>query len=172
MLAINHLSMLDPIIVGALIPRPIHFMAKRELFEYPLLGWLLPRVYAFPVRRGQADREALTHALAVLRSGGMVGIFPEGTRSDRARLLELQGGTAFLALKSGAPVVPIAIVGTELAMPRGARWPRRVKVSVRVGEPLPVRQAAWGGQLKERVQNLSGHIAVELGRLMDQLLSG
>ncbi|HEY8486776.1 MAG TPA: lysophospholipid acyltransferase family protein [Limnochordales bacterium] len=172
-LAINHLSMLDPILIGALVPRVVHFMAKEELFRYPLLAPVLRWVHAFPVRRGQPDREALARALAILRRGEVVGIFPEGTRGVEGRLLPLQAGTAFLALKSGAVVVPVAIVGTHRAMPRGAWWPRRVGVLVRIGEPLPVAagQVREGGLRRAELQQLSARIHHALHRLVTQLLS-
>ena len=171
-LAINHLSMLDPILVGAVMPRTVHFMAKEELFRYPLLGWLLRRFHAFPVRRGQADREALSRALAVLKAGEVVGIFPEGTRSPDGQLLPLQGGTAFLALKSGAAVIPVAIAGTHRAMPRGALWPRRTRVEIRVGEPMALGPAPSGSVRREQLEAVSQSITLALHRLVNQLLSG
>ena len=171
-LAINHLSMLDPILVGAVVPRVVHFMAKEELFRYPLLGWLLRCLHAFPVRRGQADREALSRALAVLKAGGVVGIFPEGTRSADGQLLPLQGGTAFLALKSGAAVIPVAIAGTHRAMPRGALWPRRARVQIRIGEPLCPGMAGSGSVRREQLQAVSESITLALHRLVNQLFSG
>ena len=171
-LAINHLSMLDPILVGAVMPRVVHFMAKQELFRYPLLGWLLRRLHAFPVRRGQADREALARALDLLRAGEVVGIFPEGTRSADGQLLPLQGGTAFLALKSGAAVIPVAIAGTHRAMPRGALWPRRVRVQIRIGEPVRLSLPAPGSVRKGELQAVSESITLALHRLVHQLFSG
>lgn len=169
--AINHLSLLDPILVGAALPRPVHFMAKEELFRYPLLGLLLRWVRAFPVRRGEADREAIASGLRILQAGGVVGIFPEGTRSLDGRLLSLQGGTAFLALKSGAPIVPVAISGTERAMPKGAWWPRRVAVRIQVGTPIQ-RLPDNGAAFKDRLQELSRSLAQELARLLNQPFSG
>ena len=171
-LAINHLSMLDPILVGAVVPRVIHFMAKEELFRYPGLGWLLRRVHAFPVRRGQADREALATALQLLRAGEVVGIFPEGTRSADGRLLPLQSGTAFLALKSGATVVPVAIAGTQQAMPKGALWPRRARVRIQVGEALAASAPSGPGARKAQLQEVSETITQAMHRLLSQLMAG
>lgn len=171
-LAINHVSMLDPILVAAALPRPVHFMAKEELFRYPLLGWLLRWLHAFPVRRGQPDREAIARALSVLKAGGVVGIFPEGTRSLDGRLLPIQGGTAFLALKSGAAVFPVAIVGTHRAMPKGAWWPRRACVQIRVGEPLRLPEGTQGPVRRAELEAVNARIRHELHRLVNQLLSG
>lgn len=170
-LAINHLSMLDPILIGAVMPRPICFMAKEELFRYPLLGRILRWVNAFPVRRGEPDRDAIQYALKRLREGHVVGIFPEGTRSLDGRLLELHGGTALLALKSGAPILPVAITGTQRAMPKGAWWPRRVYVEIRIGQLLPVDPAPATGT-KARIAATSQRLAASLSELLGQSLAG
>ena len=171
-MAINHLSMLDPILVGAVIPRPICFMAKEELFRYPVLGRILRWVHAFPVRRGEPDREAIQYALRRLREGQVVGIFPEGTRSPDGRLLELQGGTALLALKSGAPILPVAITGTQRAMPKGAWWPRRVPVEIRIGHLLPVEPTDPATSTRARIAATSQRLAASLSELLGQSLAG
>lgn len=130
----NHLSWLDPPLVGTVLPRKVHFMAKHELFRKPLAAWVLRRLGAFPVRRGQPDRWALRHALDLLDRGAVVGLFPEGTRS-RGRLGPFEPGAALLAIKSGAPVLPVAIAGPY-------RPGRRVRV--RIG--VPFRVAGSGGE--------------------------
>ena len=170
LLAINHLSMLDPILVGAVIPRPIYFMAKEELFRYPLLGRILRWVHAFPVRRGEPDREAIQYALKRLQEGQVVGIFPEGTRSLDGQLLTLHGGTALLALKSGAPILPVAITGTQLAMPKGAWWPRRVPVEIRIGHLLSVEGAPTAGT-RARIAETSRRLADSLKELLAQSMA-
>ncbi|MEW6047981.1 MAG: lysophospholipid acyltransferase family protein [Bacillota bacterium] len=170
-LAINHLSMLDPLLIGVVMPRPVCFMAKDELFRYPLLGQVLRWVYAFPVRRGEADREAIHHALKLLREERVVGVFPEGTRSRDGQLLELQGGTALLALKSGAPILPVAIAGTERAMPKGAWWPRRIAIDIRVGQLLTTGSESTSGK-KERIAATSHRLAEQLRELLGQRLPG
>ncbi|MFO7264827.1 MAG: lysophospholipid acyltransferase family protein [Bacillota bacterium] len=132
----NHLNYLDPFIMGAVFDRPLHFMAKAELFEKRWLAWLLRKAYAFPVRRGRSDRQAIRHALNVLKEGHVVALFPEGTRSKTGELLELQRGAALLALHSGAPIIPMVILGGYEALAGGRKFPRRVPIRVRVGEPL------------------------------------
>jgi 1-acyl-sn-glycerol-3-phosphate acyltransferase len=133
-LAANHRSFLDPFIIGTCVFRPVYFVAKKELFDKRWQGWLLNRLGAFPVKRGQSDEESTQTALAVLARGGAVVIFPEGTRHREGPLHEPRRGVGRLALESGAPVVPIALTGTERAR-RGWRV-RPVKVCVRLGRPL------------------------------------
>jgi 1-acyl-sn-glycerol-3-phosphate acyltransferase len=111
LLCANHISNLDPPLVGVTSPRPIHYMAKDELFKAPVLGKLLPSVNAFPVKRGLSDREALRKGLSVLKEGGVLGLFPEGTRSKTGELGKGLAGAGFFALRSQAQVVPCAIIG-------------------------------------------------------------
>lgn len=166
-LAANHSSLLDPPLVGGAVRRPVRFMAKDELFRPPLFGRVLRAMGAFPVRRGRPDRQAIKLALRILESGGVVGMFPEGTRGDGRVLLDPQGGAAMLALKSGAALVPMAIKGSGAVMPKGARLPRRVKVSVVVGRPFRVGNAR--GLLDKEVQDAtSRRIMQEIGRLLQE----
>ena len=133
-LAANHRSFLDPFAIGCCVRRPIYFMAKRELFEGRLKRRLLNALGAFPVRRGEADTEAVVTARAVLARGDAVVIFPEGTRIRHGSLARPHRGLGRLALESGAPVVPVAVTGSERAR-RGWRI-RPVRVRVRCGPPL------------------------------------
>ncbi len=154
LLAGNHLSYLDPILLWCMSPRPVHFMAKRELFEKGFMAWLLPRLWAFPVSRGEPDRTAIVTATELLRSGEIVGVFPEGQRREAGSeevIGEAQGGAAFIALRAGVPVVPVAFVGTERAMPRGAYYPRFARVTIYVGEPIDLKEIAPDAGRKERV---------------------
>ncbi|REJ36364.1 MAG: 1-acyl-sn-glycerol-3-phosphate acyltransferase [Bacillota bacterium] len=135
--AANHVNYLDPLVIGSALPRTVHFMAKHELFENRILAWILPRVHAFPVRRGQPDRQAIRWALDILAAGEVLGIYPEGTRSETGELKDIHSGAALIALKSGAPVVPLAVIGLEKALDAGARrWPRRTPVTIRMGPPI------------------------------------
>lgn len=133
----NHVNYLDPLVIGAALPRTVHFMAKHELFENRVLAWILPRVHAFPVKRGQPDRQAIRRALDILAAGEVVAIYPEGTRSETGELQDMHGGAAMIALKSGAPVVPLAVIGLEIATDAGQRrWPRRTRVTLKMGPPI------------------------------------
>ena len=128
--AANHRSFLDPFVIAASLPwrKPMCYVAKRELFEKRWQGWLLSRCGAFPIRRGESDEEAMTTARVVLERGGTVCIFPEGTRIRSGSLAVPKRGVGRLALQTGAPVLPVAIVGSEHVR-RGWRIrPRKVKL--------------------------------------------
>jgi glycerol-3-phosphate dehydrogenase (NAD(P)+) len=133
-LAANHRSFLDPFAIGCCIRRPIYFVAKQELFKNPLVGWFLNCMGAFPVRRGDADEESVHTALTLLERGSAVVIFPEGSRIRAGSLAAPKRGVGRLALQSGAPVVPIAITGSERA--RDGWKIKPVKVHLRCGPPL------------------------------------
>lgn len=108
-LCANHTSLLDPPLLGTPLKRKVHFMAKAELFDIPLLGTIITKVGAFPVKRGGVSKESIRLAITLLKEGRMMGIFPEGTRSNAGGMGKK--GAASLALKSGAAVVPVAIIG-------------------------------------------------------------
>jgi 1-acyl-sn-glycerol-3-phosphate acyltransferase len=131
-----HSPYLDPPLLGSAIWRPAWFMAKAELFERPLLSWLCRGLHAFPVRRGAGDRAALKHTLNLLDQGEMVAIFPEGTRSKTGELGPPEVGVGMIALRSGAPVIPIAITGTNVMLPRGAKMLHPARIRVKIGAPL------------------------------------
>lgn len=140
-LAANHVSWYDPPALEFGLGIPIRWMAKREVFEWPLLGGVLRGIGCFPVRRGEADRRALETALRVLAAGRPLGFFPEGTRSRDGRLRRAKPGIGFLARQSGVPLVPIAIEGTYGISP-GLR-PARVRISV--GEPFRAEDLGTAG---------------------------
>lgn len=111
LLCSNHIHNLDPTLVGAFIKRQTRFMAKAELFKAPILKAILPKVGAFPIRRGMSDRQALRTGLKLLKDSEVVGVFPEGTRSKTGKLGEGLAGVGFFALRSNAHVVPCAVIG-------------------------------------------------------------
>ena len=131
-----HRSNLDFAFTLFISPRKVFFMAKDSLFHVPVLGGLLVRLGAFPVRRGTADRESMSAAEEVLRQGQALVLFPEGTRKEGLEVQTLHDGAMFVASRAGATVVPVGIGGSERAMPHGAKFPRPVKIRIIVGEPI------------------------------------
>jgi 1-acyl-sn-glycerol-3-phosphate acyltransferase len=146
LLVSNHVSMLDPPLVGGAAPRPLVFMAKEELFRIPLFGRLIRALNARPVRRDGSDMRALKAALAVLAEGHAVLVFPEGTRGEEGGTLrEGKPGVGMLAVLSGAPVVPVFVSGSGAALPRGRALPRPTKVRVSFGPPLTFKSEGKNG---------------------------
>jgi 1-acyl-sn-glycerol-3-phosphate acyltransferase len=133
-----HRSNIDFGFSGLLTERKIFFMAKEELWTKPWFGRLLEALGVFPVRRSGTDRESVSRAEEVLRRGEVLVMFPEGSRRFGDRVDVLQEGVAFLAARTGAPILPVGIFGSERAMPKGAKFPKPLKVTVSVGDPLPV----------------------------------
>ena len=135
--ASNHGSHLDPPLLGHALGRPVAFMAKSELFEIPLLGRVIRACGAYPVRRGASDREAIRTATAKLEEGWATGVFLDGTRQANGRVNNPLPGAALLAARSGAPLLPVAIVNSHRALGSGRLWPRLVQLQLRVGAPIP-----------------------------------
>ena len=133
-IASNHRSFLDPFVIATIARRPLYYVAKEELFRNRLTGWLLNHLGAFPVRRGESDTDMIDTAKAILARGDAVLIFVEGTRIRPGALGRPRRGVGRLALETGAPVVPVAVIGTE-AIRKGWRI-RPHKVRIRIGAPL------------------------------------
>lgn len=136
-----HRSNVDFALAIFITPRKTFFMAKDSLWKVPFLRWMISTMGAFPVKRGTADRESLDKARSVLRDGQPLVLFPEGTRQSGPTVSELHMGAAFVALHTGAQIVPVGIAGTEEVMPKGAKFPRPHRISIVVGKPIEVPEA-------------------------------
>lgn len=170
LLAGNHVSYMDPVLLWCASPRPVHFMAKSELWDSRFIAWVLPRLWAFPVNRGEADRTAITTATELLKSGELVGVFPEGSRAkeEQVELGSAHGGAAFIALRADAPMVPVAFTGTEKVWPRGQRLPRLARTHIRIGAPVyPAHVLPEAGR-KERVEALTAHVMKRITEELDE----
>ncbi|WP_026369269.1 lysophospholipid acyltransferase family protein [Kallotenue papyrolyticum] len=132
----NHLSIADPPILLAYIPRQAHWMTKAEAFEQWPLSWLLPPGEPIKVHRGKPDRQALREAENYLKRGEAVVIYAEGTRSRRAEAQEARAGVVFLAQRTGAPIVPVGIAGSERIFSKRFPWYRRAAVRLTFGPPF------------------------------------
>ena len=145
LLCCNHINNFDPIVLGIMAPRPVHYMAKEEIFRVPVLGSIVRKCNAFPVKRGMSDREALRKGLSVLKDGHVLGLFPEGTRSKTGELGKGLAGSGFFALKTDAYVVPCAIIGPYKSL-------RKLKVVY--GRPIAMEEAKKTKASAEQVTEL------------------
>lgn len=160
-IAANHISLWDPPVIGVALSREIHFMAKEELFKNPIFGWIIRSLNAFPVRRGFADRTAIRIAMDLLEDDQVIGLFPEGTRSKTGKLGSPEPGLGMIAAKTGATIVPTAILGTNTSFfHKGCIFP---KFEIRFGKPIPVRK---GKTSKEDLEKLSNQIMQEIDSLL------
>ncbi len=168
--AANHLHNADPVLIIAAFTRPVLFMAKKELFDVPIIRWFVRQSGAFPVDRGRPDRQALRHAEKLLAEGMLVGIFPEGTRSVTGTLQAPHPGVGLLIRRHPeVPVLPVAIWGTEV-LPfndvKGRKpwrgWPR---VTVRIGPPLELALQNAEGRPRS-AEELADDVMVAIARLL------
>lgn len=163
-LACNHVSNIDPVFLGVACQRQVHFMAKSELWKFTPLGWVVDGLGAFPVRRGEADRDAVRSAVELLDQQAVVGIFPEGRRQLEGTLGGFQTGVALLSLRPGVTTIPVVMRGTNhVVQNRRLAFPR---VAVTFGPPVPTLAAA--GARAERHREFADQLKTALQALLDQ----
>jgi 1-acyl-sn-glycerol-3-phosphate acyltransferase len=172
--ASNHLSFIDSIAIPVAAPRPVHFMAKSSYFDTWASRQFFTAIGAIAVQRGagQAALDALDQQRKILDDGRAVALYPEGTRSLDGRLYKGRTGVAFLALQTGAPVVPVGLIGTDASMPVGARMPSMSeRITVRFGEPLDLSRhgAATSGRAR---RGATDEIMAAIHALSGQELAG
>jgi 1-acyl-sn-glycerol-3-phosphate acyltransferase len=156
LLCANHIHNFDPITVGIMAPRPVHYMAKEELFKVPVLGSIVRKCNAFPVKRGFSDREALRTGLKVLKEVQVFGLFPEGHRSKTGELGKGLAGAGFFALRSDAQVVPCAVIGPYKSFK---------KLKIVYGSPIPMDEMK---QAKASAEEVTELIMEEIHKLIKE----
>ncbi len=165
-LASNHISNLDPPMVATSIWRPAAFMAKEELFENKFFGWFIRQLHAFPVKRGSGDRAALKKSLEILDSGWPLVMFPEGTRSETGEMKEPEMGVAMIAYRTGVPVVPVYIHGTNRVWPKGGGI-KLAQVGIVYGEPMVFTVPEGQKAGRDDYERAAHRIMDEIRRLRD-----
>ena len=176
-MAANHASSADPVVIGAfltkILGRPLNWLGKREIVEFPVTGWLMRHAGIHPVDRDSADLEAFRSAMRVLDAGQVLAVFPEGTRSRDGGLQQVREGVGMLALRSGAPVLPVAVIDSDLMWPRGRLLPRFGRhVTVRYGMPFVASEElerASGGKKLDRRQATEAATRLIMTRIAELL---
>jgi 1-acyl-sn-glycerol-3-phosphate acyltransferase len=168
LIACNHASFLDPPLVGSAFRSEIHYLARKTLFV-GFGAWLYPRWNSVPVDQERADFSSLKTIIKLLKDGRRVLIFPEGKRTQDGGLQRGQPGVGLVIAKAGVPVVPVRLFGTFEALPRGARWPAVVPVTLVVGDPVPLddllAEAKSGKPDKSLYQRISDRVMDAIGAL-------
>jgi 1-acyl-sn-glycerol-3-phosphate acyltransferase len=163
-----HRSYVDTPISACISRRRIRYMAKDSMWKFASFGKLLSALGAFPVSRGTADREALLRCLAVLDAGEPLVLFPEGERKDGPTIQPLFDGAAYLASKSGVPVIPVGIGGSDRVMPRGAKFIFPRKVRVVIGAPIRVEVGENGRASRDVIKATTAQLRIEIQRLHEE----
>jgi 1-acyl-sn-glycerol-3-phosphate acyltransferase len=162
----NHSATLDPPLVPAFVPRADTWsMAKSEFFRKPLIAFIYRSYHSFPVVRHTADRAALKRTFDLLKAGHAVIIYPEGTRVESGVLGQPEPGAGFIAQKAGCPVLPVGLTGTRECLPKGAKWPRRTRVTITFGKPFVILAKRAGGS-RIRHDEASEAIMVAIAELL------
>jgi cytidylate kinase len=168
-LAPNHRSLIDHFVVASLTKRQVWFMGKAELFKNKQAARLLTALGAFPVKRGKPDRASLQRCLELLGDGQLVGIYPEGTRRPDSRFEEVEEGFAYIAVRSGAPIVPIGLSGTEAVFPKDKKLPRIVRIRVVVGKPFRLTAQTSGVLPRTKLREATAQAQQNLSHVMQKV---
>jgi len=164
----NHMSYLDPPLLGISVYRSLNYMARDNLFKRPCFGRIMRNVHAFPVKRGKGDLFALREALRILGEGKPLVIFPEGTRSKDKRLRPVKRGVGFIVSRAKVPVIPAYIDGSFDALPRSIRTLRRHPVRVYIGKEISFTEDNSGAKSKDLYQRLSDEVILSIAQMKDR----
>ena len=163
-----HRSNIDTPLVAACTSRRVHYMGKQEMWKFKVSAAFFTAMGGFPVNRGAADREALRKCVQVIEAGEPLVIFPEGTRRSGPVVEDMFEGAAYVATKTGAPIVPVGIGGSEPAMPKGAKFIKPVRCHLVIGPPLHPEPGEPGKAPRRAVRELNERLQAELQRLFDE----
>jgi len=164
----THRSTIDIPVASAATRRRMRFMGKDSIWKYKPIGKIMTGLGAFPVTRGSADLEALKRCIAIVQSGEPLVMFPEGTRHYGPEVQPLFDGAAYIALKTGVPIVPAAIAGTEDVMRSGSKAIRFKKCRMVIGKPIAADVPGGGRASREQIGDLTVQLQNELQRLLDE----
>ncbi len=157
-IASNHTSNIDPVVIGCTFDRRVSYLAKEELFKIPVLSWVCRQLGAFPIKRGAGDRGAIRETLKILQDGLAFGIFPEGTRSKDGKLQAGKPGIAMVALKAKVPVIPVGMLGTQQGR----------NIRVKIGQPISFPEY-WDKKVsKEDLEVVTAQIMAEIAKLIEE----
>ena len=158
-LSANHVSNWDPPVLATFIEREVCYMAKEELFKNPVFAAAIRALHVFPVKRGAADKNAIKNAVKVLKGGGCLGIFPEGTRSKTGKIGKAESGVSLIAAMTKAPIIPAAIINTEKIFSAEVKFPR---LAVIFGKPITF---SGNSKDKDELSNFAQEIMNEIAKL-------
>jgi 1-acyl-sn-glycerol-3-phosphate acyltransferase len=164
-LAMNHESYLDPPLAGISCRRPIHFLARKTLLEWPILGRIFPKVNVVPVNQERADMSALKTIIKLVKAGECAIVFPEGARTPDGKLQPAQPGLGLVIAKTLAPVVPMRIFGAHEALPYGSNQIRLRPIRIVVGEPIVFTEADLQGSGRDLYQRLSERVMEKIAAI-------
>ncbi len=164
-LAMNHESFLDPPLAGICCRRPIHFLARKSLLKWPILGPIFPKLNVVPVDQDRADMSALKTVIKLVKAGHCTTVFPEGSRTRDGNLQPAQPGLGLIIAKTLAPVVPMRIFGAFEAFPMGAKYPKPHRITIVVGEPIFFTEKDLVGSGRDLYQKLSERVMERIAAL-------
>jgi 1-acyl-sn-glycerol-3-phosphate acyltransferase len=154
----NHVSYWDPVLIGSALPRQVFFMAKKEIFSIPVLGFSLKSWGVFPVDRSRPDRGAIKRALDLLKQGQVVAVFPEGTRSKTRSLLPFNTGAAYFATRTGVPVCSVAVITVR----GSSSWGLWRRLTLRIGSCT-----SFSGDRKQDLESVTSQMMLEIQELLN-----
>lgn len=158
-LSSNHCSMLDPIVLGLATKRKIYFLTKQELFKIPIFSYIIKKLGAIPLNREKLNISSYKNCCKILANNEILGIFPEGTRSEDGRLKDIKLGVIKLSIRNKVPIIPVGISGTYNVLPKGKMWIKLHPISVKFGKPLYFSE-------KENFENLKKILFAEMKKLL------